>query len=97
MKTEQIVEELKKAAEQLGFRVRTEKGNFRGGRCVVGDEDTIMLNRRHRPEVQLAVLAECLREVPVDDVFLRPAVRSALEDVWHRNETFEIDAADGEE
>lgn len=97
MKTHQIVEELKQAAEQLGYRVRAEKGNFRGGRCVVGSENTIMLNRRHAPETQLVVLAECLRDTRIDDVFLRPAVRSALEEVWLRNEPVQIDAADDEE
>lgn len=97
MKTEQIVEELKKAAGELGLRVRSEKGNFRGGRCIVGEEDTIMLNKRHLPEAQLVVLAESLREASVDGIFLRPAVRNALEDVWRRNESFEVDAADADE
>ncbi len=97
MKTEQIVEELKKAAEQLGYRVRIEKGNFQGGRCVVGEENTIMLNKRHLPQQQLVVLAQCLRDLPVNEVFLRPAVRTALEEVWQRNETFEVDAADGDD
>lgn len=97
MKTEQIVEELKTAAEQLGYRVRTEKGNFKGGRCVVGEENIIMLNKRHLPQLQLVILAQCLRDLPIDEVFLRPAVRSALEDVWERNESFEVDAADGDD
>lgn len=97
MKTEQILEELKTAAEQLGYRVRTEKGNFKGGRCVVGDESIIMLNKRHLPQLQLVILAQSLRDLPIDEVFLRPAVRSALEDVWQRNESFEVDAADGDD
>ncbi len=97
MKTEQILEELKTAARQLGHQVRIEKGNFRGGRCVVGGEDIIMLNKRHLPELQLVVLAQCLRGLPVDEVFLRPAVRCALEDVWQRDESFEVDAADGDD
>jgi hypothetical protein len=97
MKTEQIVEELKKAAEQLGYRVRTEKGNFQGGRCVVGEENTIMLNKRHLPQVQLVILAQSLRDLPVDEVFLRPAVRNALEDVWQRNESVDVGAADADD
>lgn len=96
MKTEQIVEELKQAAERLGFRVRTEKGNFSGGRCVVASEETIMLNKRHAPERHLVVLAESLRDAPIHDVFLRPAVRSALEDAWQRRESLEQDSADEE-
>ena len=97
MKTEQIIEELKKAAAQLGFEVRAEKGNFRGGRCKVGGEEIIMLNKRHLPEAQLVVLAESLRDLPMDGVFLRPAVRSALEETWNRAESVEVDRVDDEE
>ena len=97
MKTEEIVNELKRAAGELGFEVRTEKGNFRGGRCKVGDEEIIMLNKRHLAEAQLIVLAECLRELPVDGIFLKPAVRSALEDAWTRNDSLEVEGADDTE
>lgn len=94
MKTEQIIEELKQAAAQLGFEVRTEKGNFRGGRCKVGDEEIIMLNKRHLSEAQLVVLADSLRGLPVDEIFLKPAVRAALEDLWQREESLEVEGAD---
>jgi len=82
MDTKQVIDELEQAARQLGFEVRHEKGNFRGGRCQKGDTELIMLNKRHLPETQLAVLAEALRDVPVDTVYLKPAVREALEAVW---------------
>ena len=82
MKTTQIIDELKQAAFQLGYEVRVEKGNFRGGRCSVEGESIIMLNKRHLPEVQLAVLAESLRETPIDTIYLKPAVRQALEAAW---------------
>jgi hypothetical protein len=82
MDTKQIVEELEQAAGQLGYEVRTEKGNFRGGHCTVDGEQIIMLNKRHLPETQLAVLADALRELPIDTVYLKPAVRQALEDTW---------------
>lgn len=97
MKTEHIIEELKKAAAQLGIEVRTGKGNFRGGRCTVEGEEIIMLNRRHLPEANLVILAESLRDLPMDKVFLRPAVRSSLEEIWQRNESLQIDASDGDE
>ena len=62
MDTKQIIDELEQTAQQLGFAVRREKGNFRGGRCQKGDTELIMLNKRHLPETQLAVLAEALRD-----------------------------------
>jgi hypothetical protein len=82
MDTTTIIEELEDAAHRLGLEVRAEKGNFRGGRCVVGDEELIMLNKRHQPETQLVVMAEALREAPLDTIYLKPAVRQALEETW---------------
>ena len=55
-----------------------------------------MLNRVHPPEVHLAVLADTLKSMNVDSVYLRPAVRQALEDAWVRNDVVEIDAEQGD-
>jgi hypothetical protein len=90
MKTTQIVNELKQAAYQLGYEVRVEKGNFRGGRCSIEGESIIMLNKRHLPEAQLAVLADALRDTRIDTIYLKPAVRQALEEAWaHEDEATE--------
>lgn len=77
-----IIEELEGVAGRLGMEVRSAPGNFRGGRCVVGGDDIIMLNDNDLPETQLVVLAEALREAPFDTIYLKPAVRRALEDAW---------------
>jgi hypothetical protein len=82
MDTTAIIEELEEVAHRLGFEVRIEKGNFRGGRCIMGEEELIMLNKRHQPETQLVVIAEALRDAPLDTIYLKPAVREALEDTW---------------
>lgn len=84
MKQQQINRELEEAARQLGFDVRFEKGAFRGGRCIVRERNVVMLNRRHPPEVHFAVLADSLRDLPLDAVKLAPAVRDALEEAWRR-------------
>ena len=96
MKIHQIVNELIRAAQQLGVPVREERGNFRGGRCTVEGQDLIMLNKRHLPEVQLTVLAESLRDLPLDTVFLRPAVRKALEEAWAERGMNQLEEADAE-
>ncbi len=82
MKTQVIVKELEEIARQLGLGIRKGKGNFKGGRCIVGGEDLIVLNRHHLPEIHLSILAEGLRDLPVEDVSMKPAVRKALEEVW---------------
>lgn len=97
MTTKHILEELKEAAAGFGLEVRMEKGHFRGGRCKVGDEHMIVLNKQHLPEMQLIVLANSLRDLPVDDIFLKPAVRAAVEEVWRRHEPEAIYEADDTE
>jgi hypothetical protein len=87
METTAIIEELEDVAERLGLEVRAEKGNFRGGRCVVGEEEIIMLNKNHLPETQLVVFANALREAPLDTIYLKPAVRTALEEAWALDES----------
>lgn len=91
MKTKQIVKELEAAVRQLGVKVRVEGGSFRGGYCKRGEEELLVLNKRHPPEMHLAVLAESLRVLPVETIFLRPSVRNALEEMWARHAP--IDAA----
>ena len=95
MKIEHIAQELEQAVRQFGLDVRREKGNFRGGRCTVNGEDLVMLNKRHPPEMHVAVLADVLHTLPTDTIFLRPAVRDAMEDAWLRHteaEDLEADA-----
>ena len=103
MKVQQMLNELAEAAAQVGLRVRTEAGRFRGGRCVVNGEQQIVLNKRQPPEVQFAILAESLREAPLEAVYLKPAVRRALDEAWAQraalqaaHEGAEADVADGD-
>ena len=82
MKPAKLLIEFKEIASQLGFQVRNERGGFRGGRCVVNGEEQILLNKRHPIEAQIVVLAEALKELPIDSIFIAPAIRSALEEAW---------------
>lgn len=82
MKPQQIVQALEEAVTQLGVAVRWERGSFRGGLCTIVGETVVVLNKRRPVEAHLAILAEALRSLPVDEVYLRPAVRDAVEEAW---------------
>jgi hypothetical protein len=97
MNTTTIIEELEEVAARLGFEVRIEKGNFRGGRCIMDEEELIMLNKRHQPETQLVVMAEALRDAPLDTIYLKPAVRQALEDTWAQLDAASEEASHADE
>jgi hypothetical protein len=82
MNHQRLVAALEDAVERLGVRVRRERGAFRGGLCTVDGEQVLVLNRQHPPEAHLAALAEALAELPSEQLYLRPAVRVALEELW---------------
>lgn len=86
MNLPQIIGELSEVAPQLGLAVRIEKGRFSGGLCTVNGEQIIVLNKMHPPERQFAVLAGALREAPLDQIYLKPSVRRALEEAWSRQD-----------
>ncbi len=92
MKVEKQLEELILIADQVGFKVRKEKGDFRGGFCIKNEEELILLNKRHSVDVQLKVLAECLRTVDFGNVFMKPTLRNVLDDLWaSKTDTSSID------
>lgn len=83
MKPAAVAAALEEALGRLGVRVRRERGAFRSGRCTVGGDEVVVLNRLHPPEAQVAALAAALRDhAGADALYLRPAVRAALEDAW---------------
>lgn len=82
MKPAAVIRELEEALRQMSVRVRRERGSFRGGLCTVAGREVVVLNKLHPDEAQVIVLAEALRELPHEQLYLRPAVRLALADAW---------------
>ena len=97
MTTDQLLEKLTDAAERCGMKVRTEKGNFDGGRCRMAGEEVVMLNERDLPERRLAVLARAFRAEEVEAVYLPPAVRNALDEARDTHDGNAPDVQTGEE
>lgn len=97
MKPPALVDALADAAERLGVRVRRERGGFRGGFCVVAGEPTVVLNRQHPPEAHLAALADALAQLPTEQLYLRPTVRAALDDLLAQRRAGVLDTPEAAE
>jgi hypothetical protein len=80
MKHEQLVQELQDVARQLGITVRFDQGNFEGGYCILKAEKLLLINKRLLPVRKASVLAAALREIGLENVFLKPALRAYIED-----------------
>ena len=80
MKHEQIIEELHALAGQLGITIRYEKGDFEGGYCILKEKRLLLVNRKLMPTRKASVLARALREIGLDNVFVKPALRAYIDD-----------------
>jgi len=80
MKHEELIEELQSVAAQLGVSVRYEKGDFEGGYCILREQKLLLINKRLMPVRRASVLALALREIGMENVFLRPALRAYIDD-----------------
>jgi hypothetical protein len=80
MTHEELFEELKGLASELGIKVRFENGNFDGGYCLLREERLLVLNRRVTVPKKIRTLALGLAEYGLGDIFIRPALREAIED-----------------
>jgi hypothetical protein len=79
MKPERLVEHLDDAVRKLGYTLRLEKGDFRGGSCVFDSERLVFVNRRMGMEERAEVLAKVLAKEDLEGIFLVPEVRAYVE------------------
>lgn len=81
-----LVDELTETARRLGLEVRREKilrevgYRARGGACRLREKDLIILDSAQAPAEQVEVLVEILRARNLDDLYLSPAARRALQE-----------------
>lgn len=86
MKPDKLLLELEHILEQAGYTLRKERGSFRGDECVVLGNKIVMVNKSKPAEIQIGTIARILRQIPLDDIFIKPAVRKELAVVWERIE-----------
>ena len=75
----QILIELEEVVMRTGYKIRYEKGNFEGGYCILGDSSLIVVNNRNEMERRISIVCRCLKEIGIDDIFVKPGLRVIIE------------------
>jgi hypothetical protein len=65
---EDILQDLKALAEQLGAGVRFEKGDFKGGYCILKESKVIVINKMTNLQRKVMILSAALKELGVDKI-----------------------------
>lgn len=89
MKVEKLLLELESVCEKAGYTIRKERGAFRGDQCIIEGDNLVVINKNRPAETQAAILAKVIRRFDPDDLFIKPAVRRELEDIWARMDRFD--------
>lgn len=80
MNYQQIVQELEQVARQLDLQIRHEKGDFEGGYCILKDQKVLVVNKKLIESRKAAAMALALAEFGVESIYLKPAIRTFIED-----------------
>ena len=80
MTDEMILQELEGLAEHLDIALnRVDLEGRPGGLCVIKGERRFILDRTLDVKSQVEVLSKAFAKFPLDDVFLKPAVRNIID------------------
>ncbi|MDZ7805920.1 MAG: hypothetical protein U5K71_02250 [Gracilimonas sp.] len=82
MKPDKFLLELEQILEQAGYTLRKERGSFRGDECIIEGQKLVVVNKNKPIESQLGTMGRVLGEIDLAGVYIKPAVRRKLEDLW---------------
>jgi len=78
---EQVLDELKEVALQLGATVRFEKGDFKGGYCIVKHSKVIVINKRSNTQRKVMTLAAALNELGLEGIEISDKLKMVLDEM----------------
>ena len=78
---EAVLNDLKSLATQMGAKVRFERGDFKGGYCLLKESKVIVINKLSNLQKKVTVLAAALNELGIDEMYLTPKLREIIEEM----------------
>ena len=78
---EEIIQDLRSVASQLGASVRFEKGDFKGGYCLLKESKVIVINKNANLQRKAMILSVALKELGVDEIYINPKIRELIEEI----------------
>lgn len=76
----QLLHDLESVAEQLGVRLRYERGDFEGGYCILREQKLLVVNKRLPDARKASSVAVGLAQYGIDETFVKPSLRQYIED-----------------
>jgi hypothetical protein len=78
---EDIIQDLKALAAQMGAEIRFEKGDFKGGYCLLKENKVIVINKMANLQRKVMILSMALKELGIDQLYLTPRMREIIDEM----------------
>lgn len=79
MKPENVLSDLLEIASKLGIKIIQDRGNFKGGYCILEKKDIIVLNKLNPTEQKVKSLAKAFSEWDTTGIYMKPVIRDLIE------------------
>ena len=79
MKPTIIFQEFEQLAEALNVKIIEEKGNFKGGYCLLEKEGIIVVNKLNPIEQRIRALAQAFSKLDISKIYMKPAIRNIID------------------
>ena len=78
---ETILQDLKAIATEMGAKVRFERGDFKGGYCLLQESKVIVINKLSSVQKKVAILSSALSQLGAEDIYIPPKIREVIDEM----------------
>ncbi len=78
---ETILQDLKAIAIEMGAKVRFERGDFKGGYCLLQESKVIVINKLSSVQKKVAILSSALTQLGAEDIYIPPKIREVIDEM----------------
>jgi hypothetical protein len=78
---ENILQDLKAIATEMGAKVRFERGDFKGGYCLLQESKVIVINKLSSVQKKVAILSSALTQLGAEDIYIPPKIREVIDEM----------------
>lgn len=79
--TKHTLQKIESLLEEIGYEVRTGKGNFSTGYCILERKKVVVINKYHSTEARILSLLEILKRIEVDSETLEEKSKTYYENL----------------
>ncbi len=78
-KKEALISEIIEIFNSIGYEVRIEKGQFKGGFCLLKEQKLFLLNKNLDQDKKINFLLRNLSELDTENIFIKPNIREMMD------------------